>query len=148
MTNKPVIETSGVNYCYATQNWIVTKLGGNIGYRAWGGDRGEKAKILLETRDFISPADSRRYYMTFEEAKAVRDALTAALEGTKQSACIPSDAKVTAEWDETIHECNELEEGITLFRSDRFGGPWGLSLDDSDLIVRIKYCPGCGKEPV
>lgn len=80
MTKDSMAETGVVNHCYVTENWIVTMLGGNIGYRADGDMGGGYAKILLETRDIICPAGSKRYYMTSGEAELLRDALTAALD--------------------------------------------------------------------
>ena len=60
---------------------------------------------------------------------------------------IPIGAKVTVEWDENVHECEEMKvSGIELIHSKRFGGQWGLTMEGSKFVETITYCPGCGKK--
>ena len=60
---------------------------------------------------------------------------------------IRADAKVTVEWDDDVHQCEEMKvSGIELIHSKRFGGQWGLTMEGSKFVETITYCPGCGKK--
>jgi len=67
----------GINHCYVTREWIVTRLTNDIGLNI---GQVKYAKVLLETREYIVPARSTRYFMSLEDARVLRDALTLALE--------------------------------------------------------------------
>jgi len=56
---------------------------------------------------------------------------------------IPSGTKVTIEWDENEHWCNNMQgRGTTIRRSHRHNG-WDLKMDSGEGQSRIFWCPYC-----
>jgi len=64
---------------------------------------------------------------------------------------IPAGAKVVVEWDENVHQCEEMRDSELSIRREKgiSGQPnwqWGLKLSGCSFTERINYCPICGKK--
>ncbi len=60
---------------------------------------------------------------------------------------IPLGAMVTVEWDDSMHQCEELWK-CGAYRLQRKGASWWLgdAASTGPWFMIVNYCPGCGKE--
>jgi len=65
----------------------------------------------------------------------------------KWRGAIPLGARLTVEWDDSVHECEEMKAYGRFLK--RKAGIWFILrryVDGESAVCEAKYCPGCGKD--
>jgi len=60
---------------------------------------------------------------------------------------LPADAKVTVEWEETVHDCEEMPAWTDIIYNGQCWNVWrGCGQGREKLLFAVLHCPYCGKK--